>query len=226
MNKKGFVLLESIVVLVVVALSLSILMSSFSLISRKTKEKEFYDRSSDKYLLYAIMNLGTNETCNYWDLNATCGGLLPSQTTLNFSANPNNCGSTKIGKIIPHCGELFEEFGVTNLYVVEDLRAILNDNNKATTFNNNGVIEYMKTLKKCSDCYDSSNKRAVVESCNYPIPYMIGEFSRAGKIYYASITFTDIPANACCAGDSYCVKSNNYYDSCDAIYRGDRTSCN
>ena len=51
MDKKGFVLLESILVLVVVALSLSVLMSSFSLISRKTKEKEYYDRSSDKYLL-------------------------------------------------------------------------------------------------------------------------------------------------------------------------------
>ena len=65
MNKKGFVFVESIVVLVVVALSLAMMISSYSLVSRKTKEKEYYNRASDKYLLYSISNLATDDKCNY-----------------------------------------------------------------------------------------------------------------------------------------------------------------
>ena len=65
MKKKGFVFVESIVVLMVVALSLTVLISSYSLVTRKTKEKEHYDKASDKYLLYAISKLGTDDKCNY-----------------------------------------------------------------------------------------------------------------------------------------------------------------
>ena len=63
--KKGFVFLETIIVLTVVTLSLTILLTSYTLITTKAKEKENYDKVSDKYLLYTFSNLGTNATYNY-----------------------------------------------------------------------------------------------------------------------------------------------------------------
>ena len=169
MDKKGFVLLESILVLVVVALSLSVLMSSFSLISRKTKEKEYYDRSSDKYLLYSILNLGTDEKCNYWANPATCNGV--NYNSINFHATSSTCVDKKIGQIVPHCSDLFAEFGNYD----------------------NGTIEYMKTLKKCRDCDYSVNS----STCNDPIPYMIGVFNRGGNLFYSSIVLDNKEIDTC-----------------------------
>ena len=63
--KKGFVFLETIIVLTIVTLSLTILISSYTLITTKAKEKENYDRISEKYLLYTLSNLGTNASYNY-----------------------------------------------------------------------------------------------------------------------------------------------------------------
>lgn len=63
--KKGFVFLETIIVLTVVTLSLTILLTSYTLITTKAKERENYDRVSDKYMLYTFSNLGTNTTYNY-----------------------------------------------------------------------------------------------------------------------------------------------------------------
>lgn len=63
--KKGFVFIETIIVLMIVTMSLTLLFASYTLIKTKSMEKENYDKISDKYLLYAISNLGTNATYNY-----------------------------------------------------------------------------------------------------------------------------------------------------------------
>ena len=193
MDKKGFVLLESILVLVVVALSLSVLMSSFSLISRKTKEKEYYDRSSDKYLLYSILNLGTDEKCNYWAKPATCNGV--NYNSINFHATSSTCVDKKIGQIVPHCSDLFAEFGITHLYVVDDIKKELKSANVYSNYDN-GTIEYMKTLKKCRDCDYSVNS----STCNDPIPYMIGVFNRGGNLFYSSIVLDNKEIDTCAKG--------------------------
>lgn len=197
MDKKGFVLLESILVLVVVALSLSVLMSSFSLISRKTREKEYYDRSSDKYLLYSIMNLGTDEKCNYWTNPSVCNGVTFNE--INFQASPGECieyndthAPIKVGVILPHCNELFTEFGITHLYAVDDVRRALKSSDVFSKYDN-GTIEYMKTLKKCRDCNYSTNST----TCNDPIPYMIGVFNRGGNLYYSSIVLDNKDLDTC-----------------------------
>ena len=65
MKKNGFVFLESIVVLVVTMLALTLLLISYSLITRKAKEKEEYDRTSDKYLIYNLSNFGTTDLYYY-----------------------------------------------------------------------------------------------------------------------------------------------------------------
>ena len=60
MKKNGFVFIESVTVILVVVLSLTLLISSYALVTRKSKENEYYDLPSDKYLLYVIGNLGQN----------------------------------------------------------------------------------------------------------------------------------------------------------------------
>lgn len=79
--KKGFVFIETIIVLMIVTVSLTLLFASYTLIKTKSKEKEFYDKISDKYLLYAISNLGTTASYNY--------GVIAD--TGNLVVSPSNC---------------------------------------------------------------------------------------------------------------------------------------
>ena len=65
MNKKGFVFLETIIILVLVTMALTTMLTSYTVITTKSHEKEYHDRISDKYLLYTLSNLGTTETNNY-----------------------------------------------------------------------------------------------------------------------------------------------------------------
>ena len=50
MKKDGFVFVESVTVLIVVALSLNMSLSSYELLSSKSKQRKSYDLASDKYL--------------------------------------------------------------------------------------------------------------------------------------------------------------------------------
>ncbi len=81
--KKGFVLIETIIVLMLVTMSLTMLISSYTLIKTKSLEKESYDKTSDKYLLYAISTLGTTSQYNYSSI-ADIGYL---------SITPEDCGN-------------------------------------------------------------------------------------------------------------------------------------
>ena len=195
-NKKGFVFVESIVVLVVVALSLTVLISSYSLVSRKTKEKERYDKASDKYLLYAISNLGTDDTCNYA---VSCTSNTDIKLRADVDGDQYKCTGTKVGEIMYDCENVFKEMNIKHLYVVENIMNDLNDLHndgtpkasgeiKANQFYDNGTIEYMKTLKKCNDV-EEEGAYSRKTKCSNPISYMIGVFERGnGDYYYASIT--------------------------------------
>ena len=205
MKKNGFVFVESIVVLMVVALSLAMLISSYSLVTRKTKEKEKYDKASDKYLVYVLSKLGTDEVCNY---GIGCTNL--SNKDISFRADNEvtssyNCTTTKMGELLYDCNQVLADMGVVHIYVIENIRNELNDLDsfgnpkgtrdlKAVEKYDNGTIEYMKTLKKCNDLntIDSNgnyiNNNSDTSKCNNPITYMIGVFERGnGDYYYASI---------------------------------------
>ena len=109
--KKGFVFIETIIVLMLVTMSLTMLISSYTLIKTKSLEKESYDKTSDKYLLYAISTLGTTSQYNYSLIADTgylsitpedCGNLQNSIYTLTKNAitnedeiNKTNCTSNK-----------------------------------------------------------------------------------------------------------------------------------
>ena len=176
MKKDGFVFLESVIVLVVVALSLTMLISSYSLITRRSNEKEYYDRASDKYLLNAIVNIGVNDDCNYVTP-GSCG-----YANINLQATQKNCKETKMGKLLYDCSQTFQDMNIRYIYVVDNIKAELNNGDAVNKYDN-GTIEYMKTLKKCND-EGSANSN----TCNDPIAYMIGVFHRSGNYYYASIS--------------------------------------
>ena len=48
-----------------VTVALTTMLASYTLVTTKSYEKQYYDRISDKYLLYAITNLGTTQKDNY-----------------------------------------------------------------------------------------------------------------------------------------------------------------
>lgn len=185
MNKKGFVFVESIVVLVVVALSLAMMISSYSLVSRKTKEKEYYNRASDKYLLYSISNLATDDKCNY--------GISCENEDVSFRADRDpgdyNCENTKIGDLMYHCSEVFREMELYRVYVIENVDTVLKDSNSVSLYDS-GTLEYLKTLKRCNDRNENDDYSDYKNSqtCEEPITYMVGVFERGeNEYYYAAI---------------------------------------
>ena len=68
MKKNGFVFLETVIILMLVTMALTTMLISYTLVTTKSYEKEFYDRISDKYLLYTISNLGVTNAYNYQKL--------------------------------------------------------------------------------------------------------------------------------------------------------------
>ena len=202
MKKNGFVFVESIVVLVVVALSLTMMISSYSLIARKTKEKEYYNKASDKYLLYNINKLGTNDTCNYSDSCHITEDPTDKRNDRDFSADALNCDTTKLGRIMFDCKKVFSDFNIYKIYVVDDVaralnKQIMSSTEEYITLNNQdyykyfdaGTIEYMKTLKRCAVTYDSTDyiEGTSIPKCSKPVKYLIGVFKRGDEYHYASI---------------------------------------
>lgn len=182
-EKNGFVFLETVVVLIIVTLSLTMLLSSYSLLARKSKQNETYDNVSDKYLLYSISSLGTTGTYNY-------------NVFADFSANAMNCMESPMSNIFlcnevtsdrktclnNNCSNLFSSTGLVNLYLVSDIDMTLSDSSLSSKIDN-GTIQYMKTLKAC----DKGGKNNGVTECMRCNKYIMGVFYRNGKYHYASV---------------------------------------
>ena len=65
MKKDGFIFVETVTVLIVLALSLAMSLSSYNLLASKSKQKQYYDIASDKYLVWSINELGNKTGINY-----------------------------------------------------------------------------------------------------------------------------------------------------------------
>lgn len=97
MRKKGFVFLETIIILMLVTVALTTMLASYTLVTTKSYEKQYYDRISDKYLLYAISNLGTTQKDNYQKLadllvkNAGSGDSGEKLGILKINAKKKDC---------------------------------------------------------------------------------------------------------------------------------------
>ena len=164
MKKNGFVFIESVTVILVVVLSLTLLISSYALVTRKSKENEYYDLPSDKYLLYVIGNLGQNNE----EYTNTNNGT--------FKADKNTC-STYMNKRITDCKSVFENNNMIYYMVIKNLNEQLKRDKNPTEIYDSGTIEYLKTLKKCTNSEDVSCKDN----------YVVGVFYRNNKYYYVSL---------------------------------------
>lgn len=159
MKKNGFVFVESIAVLVVIVLALTLFLSSYNVLVRKSKSKDYYDLPKDKYLLYSIANLGDNTQS--FSVNTT------------FLATKDNCG-TYLNSRMDNCAKVFDDYNLEYFLVVYDLKNTLESGAiKNVSGIKSDIIEYLKTLKKS----DGTNG----------INYIIGVFKRDGKKYYASL---------------------------------------
>jgi len=164
-NKKGFVFLESVIVLVVVAIALTGFMTTYTILSNNAKRREFYDKTSDKYLLYAISSLGTSGNENI----LTCGTFYAKRDDAydlcfkNFYSSEDDVKS------------MFDDTGLVYLYYLDgnSIAQALTKNETANYYPtrkfDNGSIEYIKTLDVNKD------------------NYLIGVFRRSDRYYYASI---------------------------------------
>lgn len=162
MDKKGFMFIETIVVLVVVAISLTSLLASYSLITRKVESRKHYDLPSDLYLVYSISRLGATKTIKY------------QMVSTDFIVTRDNCQSSYMGEMLSNCGKLFKDTNLIYFGVVNDVDRALGSGD-ATKMYDNGTLEYFKTLKKCRD-----------KNCTEKIGYVFGVFYRSGNYYYAA----------------------------------------
>lgn len=175
MNKKGFVFIESILVLSIVVTALTLLLASYTSISKKAKANEYYDKISDKYLLYSINNLGDKQVSYY-----------PTTAADNFKATAENCSSTKMGqKIGTDCQDLFNNYGLDTLYVISNIADDVLDvstshsapgygSKKIGEVYDNGTLEYINTIRE-------------KYSEDFSVKYMIGVFYKNGHYFYSSI---------------------------------------
>ncbi|MGM9877933.1 MAG: InlB B-repeat-containing protein [Bacilli bacterium] len=216
-NKKGFAFMETVIILMVVTLSLTLLLSTYSLISRKSKEKENYDKASDKYLLYSVMNLGTNARYNY-------KSMLDENYILGPKITPNNCSEYDVLRNIyndselslsseTNCKKIYENMDIIALYLVKDINQALSSP-EATSHFDNGTINYLKTLKKCNDEDNKYIKDGMVINiseyvCDKPINYLVGVFYRNDEYYFASLVLGDEKLSS--NKGTYTVKINYLY---------------
>lgn len=168
MNRKGFVFLETIVVLAVVALSLTMMLLTYTLQKSKEKEMEYYNKSSDLYALNMIHSIFKNVNENYTDTNQI------------FTIN--NCPSNYIN----NCETFFTDNNLIEYGIINDLSSELNKkiNNSILKNSNNETIIYLKTLKRYND-----------KEKTKPIGYIYAVFKRNNIIYYSSVELEEEDEN-------------------------------
>lgn len=141
MKKDGFIFMESLTVLVVVLLATTLLLSSYSLFIRKSKEKESYNLPSDRYLLFNIAKL--NATVNEYFDNE---GYIANRRDASYN-NPNSCEKTPIGNRLSNCKQLFRDNDLVYFIVIKDIKKEMKRTD-ITTIYDSGTIEYLKTLER------------------------------------------------------------------------------
>lgn len=165
MNKKGFIFLETISIIMVVSLALCALLATYTLVYTKSQMHKFYDQPRDLYMLYSIANMIDTSTLDNSIIKvsnaSSCEKVDGSYTILSTTIN--------------NCEEFMNEANMTTFAVIDDLNKELKKKSNETYFDN-VTIEYLKTLSRCYD-----------QECTVGRKYLLGVFKRQGKYYYASI---------------------------------------
>jgi len=153
----------------VVILSLTMLLSSYSLVVRKNNINKYYNRPNEVYALYYIIKLGTTDTNNY---------VSP---LTEFYVNKSTCSSV-MGSYLSDCGQVLEDMNIQYVGIINSVEEELNNPTKYT----NGVIEFLKHMQKEEVITDEEGT-----SVTNTIHYAIGVFYINNKYYYASVPITE-----------------------------------
>jgi len=164
-EKKGFIFIETIVVLTLVALAMTITLATYSLVTSRSKIKMYYNLSSDIYLLHNISRIGTDSEVNYANM---------AKNNETFWIDKTNCSNT-IGHIVDNCEALFTNNDIQNLGIIIDIDKEIR-NNSSTKKYDPGTIDFLNTLKKYKE-----------ETKNKTIKYFVGRFFRDNEYYYAAL---------------------------------------
>ena len=119
MKKNGFVFVETIVILVMVILALTLFLSSYFLLTRKSKARDYYNLPNDKYLLFNISNI--------WSLGNK--GEFAYDTNSSFVMDKNSC----TGKILKYgsteeCKKIFDDTNLERYAVIYSIDSSFKNN--------------------------------------------------------------------------------------------------
>ncbi len=133
--KKGFVFIETLLVLAILAFGLVNLCSMYIKISSDINIKKYYDNVSDLYKVDVIRSLLTNK-------NVT-GDMS--------SFNSANC-TTYMGS---NCTTLLSDMSASNVYLINDVETVMTSQNENIK---NSMREYLKTINEAQ-----THKTIIVE---------------------------------------------------------------
>lgn len=167
-NKKGFVLIETLVVMCVVTLSLLMLYKMYSTVSENLKNRKYYDNINDVYKVNAIEEIISSfeldkENENNIDFIRIKYDSIEDEISCNYNDN-TDCSNTKDGSNI-----VFKELEVKNIYLNRTSITNLNDSTNV----DNSAKEYIKTLDETKQ-------------------YIIVNFERNGIDFYSSLEVGEV----------------------------------
>ena len=168
MKKNGFIFVETIVVLVITMLSLTMMLSSYLLVVRRNNINKYYNRPSEIYALYYVAKLGTAENNNYVD-----------DKTKSMYVKKSGCIASAMNNYLTNCTKVFTDLNMQAFGVINDIDAEIDGHPDKY---DNGTIEFLEHLQK--NYIDNSGTTVKMR-------YVIGVFYIRGEYYYASIPIED-----------------------------------
>ena len=168
-NKKGFVLIETIVVIVVVSVSLLTLFTSYNKILNNLRKVNKYDLSEHLYKTNYVKNYIKNNNCsvNVYNLG-------------NSTSNPVDNSSISCNGVNVNLINIFKVFGIKNIYFLSNINGIKTYSN--LKYFDAYMVDYIKQLD-----VDDNSTLIVVE---YEEEKMDSNYNPL-KIYGTSITLKD-----------------------------------
>lgn len=141
--KKGFVFIETLVVLVVLIAGILSIFSTYAILTSNIEKREYYDNISDLYKVDIIRSLidvdAIGEPTDYITKN-NCSNIMQS-----------------------NCIEILESLNVEKIYIntTVSINDMIDESESYLPSANNSLIEYIKTIK------DSTSRRYIIVNFYY-----------------------------------------------------------
>jgi len=128
-KKDGYIFIETILAALVVIVSLTTVISTYSLITRKNEINKYYNRPNELYSLYYIMKLGDEKD-------------IDTFYNEDFLVNKSSCNE-KLNYLV-NCSAIMEELNIINIGYVSSIKETFK---KTDTNFSTGMIEFLDHLQ-------------------------------------------------------------------------------